>query len=123
MAKTHSPLWSLRAWGQVGESVVSQWCGSLGSGIFRRERDYTQLERYYEPFNRQTEAQQDNRSMFQSAVTAWQSLSASDWASWNFYQDVRRRRPVMSGYNLFISKYLLSAGNPVIPPSGRKGDR
>lgn len=122
MAKTLSPLWQMRAWGKVGESAVYQWCGSLGSGIFRREGSYTQLERYYEPFNRQTEAQQDNRSMFQSAVAAWQGLNASDWASWNYYQDERRRRPIMSGYNLFISKYLLSAGDPRIPPSGRRGD-
>jgi len=120
MAKTLSPLWQMRAWGQVGESAVYAWNTSLGSGIFRRERDYTQLERYYVPTNPQTSPQQDNRSMFQSAVVAWQGLGASDWASWNYYQDVRRRRPIMSGYNLFISKYLLSGGNPVIPPSGRK---
>ncbi len=59
MAKTHTPLWSLRAWGSVGESAVSAWCGSVGSGVFRRERDYTQLERYYVPFNPQTEEQQE----------------------------------------------------------------
>lgn len=122
MAKTHSPLWSLRAWGSVGESAVYFWNASLGSGIFRRERDYTQLERYYQPSNPQTEDQQDNRSMFQSAVGTWQGLNASDWASWNYYQDERRRRPIMSGYNLFISKYLLSGGNPVIPASGRRED-
>lgn len=122
MAKTNSPLWSLRAWGKVGESAVYAWNTSLGSGIFRREGSYTQLERYYQPSNPRTEAQQDNRSMFLDAVAAWQGLSASDWASWNHYQDVRRRRPIMSGYNLFISKYLLSGGNPTIPASGRRED-
>ena len=120
MAKTNSPLWSLRAWGQVGESAVSFWCGSAGSGIFRRERDYTQLERYYVPFEPSTASQVSNWDAFASAVAAWQGLGTSDHASWNYYQDVRRRRPIMSGYNLFISKYLLSGGNPVIPPSGRR---
>lgn len=122
MAKTHSPLWSLQAWQSVGESVVYAWCGSEGSGVFRREGDHTQLERYYEPFNPQTELQQEVRSEFASAVSFWQGLTDADRASWNYYQDVRRRRPVMSGYNLFISKYLLSGGNPIIPPSGRTGD-
>lgn len=105
------------------ELPVSFWCGSVGSGVFRRERDYTQLERYYVPFNPRTEFQQENRSMFQSAVSGWQGLSNEVKGSWNYYQDYRRRRPVMSGYNLFISKFLLSGGNPVIPPSGRKEDR
>ena len=118
MAKTHSPLWSLRAWQSVGESAVSFWCGSVGSGVFRRERDYTQLERYYEPFQPNTEAQVSTRVAFASAVASWQGLSSPERELWNYYQDYRRRRPVMSGYNLFISKYLLSGGNPEIPPGG-----
>ncbi len=122
MAKTNSPLWSLRAWKSCLERPVSFWCGSVGSGVFRRERDYTQLERYYVPFNPRTEEQQSNRSNFASAVDGWQSLTLGEKMSWNYYQDYRRRRPVMSGYNLFISKYLLSGGNPVIPPSGQRKD-
>jgi len=123
MAKTHSPLWSLRAWQSCGENAVSFWCGSVGSGVFRRERDSTQLERYYAPFNPRTEDQQNNRSVFASAVSVWQSLSPEEKAAWKYYQDVRRQRPVMDGYNLFISKYMLSGGSPVIPPSGRREDR
>lgn len=61
--------------------------------------------------------------MLADAVACWQTLPDESKQSWNYYQDVRRRRPVMSGYNLYISKFLLSAGNPVIPPSGRKEDR
>lgn len=116
MAKTHSPLWSLRAWKSCQELPVSFWCGSTGSGVFRRERDYTQLERYYRPTNPQTEFQQEGRSMFQYAVASWQALPDESKLAWNYYQDYRRRRPIMSGYNLFISKFLLSAGNPQIPP-------
>lgn len=121
MAITHSPLWSLKAWKSVGESVVYFWCGSRGSGVFRRERNYTQLERYYVPFNPQTEFQQEGRSMFKYAVASWRALPDVEKAEWKYYQDVRRRRPVMDGYNLYISKFLLSGGNPVIPPSGSRG--
>ena len=60
--------------------------------------------------------------MFQAAVASWQALSAESKAAWNYYQDVRRKRPVMSGYNLFISKFLLSGGDPKITPSGRRKD-
>ena len=60
--------------------------------------------------------------MFRYAVASWQALSDDEKASWNYYQDVVRRRPVMSGYDLFISKFLLSGGNPKIPPSGRRED-
>jgi len=105
------------------EPGVFFWCGSVGSGVFRRESSYTQLERYYVPTNPQTSFQQEGRSMFASAVSDWQSLPEEEKLSWNYYQDFRRQRPIMSGYNLFISRYLLSGGNPVIPPSGRKEDR
>lgn len=122
--KTNSPLWSLKAWQTVGPSPVSFWLHSewTGSGIFRRRDNYTILERYFIPFNPQTYLQQEGRSMFLNAVASWQALSDVSKQSWNYYQDYRRRRPVMSGYNLYISKFLLSAGNPVIPPSGRKGE-
>lgn len=119
MAKTYSPLGSPKAWQSVGESAVYAWCGSVDSGVFRREGNYTQLERYYVPSNPQTEFQQEGRSMLSSAVAGWQSLSDDSKLAWNYYQDYRRRRPIMSGYNLYISKFLLSAGNPVIPPGGR----
>jgi len=121
MAKTHSPLWSMKAWGSCGESAVSYWCGSVGSGVFRRERDYTQLERYYRPFEPSTPLQVSGWTSLASAVVAWQGLPLPEKEEWNYYQDYRRRRPVMSGYNLYISKYLLSAGNPVIPPEGGRG--
>lgn len=122
--KTNSPLWCLTAWQSVGSGPISFWLQSpwSGSGVFRRAKGFTILERYYKPFNPQTPEQQAGRSTFQYAVASWQSMGESDRASWNYYQDYRRQKPVMSGYNLFISKYLLSNGNPEIPPSGRRDD-
>lgn len=121
MAKTLSPLWSLRAWGSIGEAAGAFWSGSSVSRVFRRESSYTQLQRHFIPANPQTSLQQANRYDFSSAVSGWQGLSDEQKAAWGYYQDYCRRRPVMSGYNLYISKYLLSDGNPEIPPSGRKG--
>jgi hypothetical protein len=80
------------------------------------------LERYYQPFNPQTSFQQEGRSAFADAVSGWQALSEEEKEAWNYYQDYRRRRPAMSGYNLYISRYLLSGGNPEIPPDGRQGE-
>lgn len=116
MAKTYTPLWCLRAWKSCQELPVSFWCGSVGSGVFRRERDYTQLERYYYPIQPSTERQVSGWNKFSRAVSGWQALSSEDKAAWNFYQDYRRRKPVMSGYNLYISQFMLTNGNPVIPP-------
>lgn len=103
---------------------MSFWLGSpwKGSGVFRRIPGATVLERYYIPFQPRTPEQQAGRSMFKYAVASWQALSESSKQSWNYYQDYRRRRPVMTGYNLYISKFLLTNGQPEIPPSGRRED-
>lgn len=115
-------MWSLRAWQTCGESAVSFWLKAEGYRVFRRAKGYTHVERYYVPTNPRTELQQEGRSMFRAAVASWQALSDEQKAAWNYYQDHRRKRPVMSGYNLFISKFLLSAGDPKIPPSGLRKD-
>lgn len=131
--KVVAPLWSIKAWKKCSEPVVSfwyEWYRSFfgvdgereGDAVFRRERNYVQLEKYYVPSQPNTEKQVAVRGVFREAVVMWQSLSSEEKGAWNYYQDYRRQRPVMSGYNLFISKYILSGGNPVIPPSGRRKD-
>ena len=114
--KMTSPLFSFRAWGSIHPDAISKVYGLEGSGVFRRESSYTQLEKCYSPSNPQTSAQQANRALLGSATGAWQGLNAAEKASWNHYQDYRRRRPVMSGYNLYIKMFMLTGGNPKIPP-------
>jgi len=118
-----SPLYSLRAWRTMSSVATSQLYNVEGSCVFRRMGMRTILNRYYVPTNPRTELQQSWRGGFSSAVASWGALSADDKQSWNEYQDKRRRRPVMSGYNLYISKFLLSNGNPLIPPDGRASAR
>lgn len=114
--KVTSPLYSLRAWGTLGSEAASRVFGVEGSGTLRRQGKMTLLEKYYGPTNPQTEAQQSQRVMYGSAIGSWRGMSESEKESWRYYQKKRRSRPVMSGYNLFVKCFLLSGGNPQIPP-------
>ena len=111
-----SPLYSLKAWKGLSESAISTMYHVEGSGIFRRNRNRTILCAWYTPTNPQTSFQQAGRSAFKLAVESWQALTEGKKAQWRFYQDHQRRRPVMDGYNLYISKFLLTGGNPRLPP-------
>lgn len=107
-----SPLYSLRAWGGLASDACSKLYNVEGSGVFRRERSYTQLEKWYAPTNPRTSLQQAGRSLFRLAVEGWQGLPAESKAAWKRYQDYRKRRPVMDGYNLYISRFMLAGGDP-----------
>jgi hypothetical protein len=106
--KMLSPLYSLKAWQGLSASATSVLYHVEGSGVFRRESSYTQLCRWYVTGNPRTSFQQANRSM-------WGGFSEAQKFSWEYYQSHRRRRPVMSGYNLFISRFMLTGGNPGEP--------
>jgi len=114
--KLASPLYSLKAWRTIGSEACSRVYGVEGSGVFRREHNYTQLEKYYVPFNPQTASQQANRSMFAYAVSDWKALPQNSKLRWNHEQDYHRQRPIMSGYNLYISRYLNLEAPPADPP-------
>ena len=114
--KVTSALYSLKAWGKMASDAVSRLYGVEGSGIFRRQGNMVLLEKYYTPTNPQTEAQQSHRAEYGAAIGSWRGMSEGERESWRYYQKRRRSRPVMSGYNLFVKKFLLSGGNPRIPP-------
>ena len=113
-----SPLYSLKAWKSMSSDAVSKLYKVEGSCVFHRLHGKTRLMKYYTPSNPRTASQQAWRASFASAVNSWQELSEDEKASWKHYQINRRKRPVMDGYNLYISKWLLSGGNPVIPQQG-----
>ena len=113
-----SPVYSFKAWQQMGSEALYSMFGWQGSNIFQRRNGKTIIMRNYSPTNPNSQSQQKWRGSFGDAVSLWQAMSDSEKASWNDYQNNRRRRPVMSGYNLFISKYLLTNGNPKIPNQG-----
>jgi len=114
--KVTSAFYSLRAWGSIASETASRVFGVEGSGILRRQGKMTLLERYYTPTNPQTELQQSHRAMYGAAIGSWRGMSEEERESWRYYQKRRRSRPVMSGYNLFVKMFLLSGGNPKIPP-------
>ena len=111
-----SPLYSLQAWQSVMPELISKVYGLEGSGVFRRRGMKTILCKIYSPTNPQTSLQQANRSMHSYAIASWKLLTLEEKQSWNYYQDYRRRYPVMSGYNLYVKMFMLTKGNPQIPP-------
>ena len=114
--KMTSPLYSLRAWKSISSEACSKLYHVEGSGVFRREKNYTQLEKKYSPTNPRTSFQQCGRSMFRLAVAGWQGLPAESKAGWKHFQDYHQRKPIMDGYNLYISRFLLAGGDPGPPP-------
>lgn len=59
-------------------------------------------EKYYVPYNPQTEEQQMWRAIFAAAVAYWQSLSMEEQIVWN----KKKYPPHMTGYNRCISYFL-----------------
>lgn len=113
-----SGLYSLQTFGKINSVAVSKIYGVEGSSIFRRCGRRVFLLKDYVPTNPRTEFQQQGRSMFKYAVACWQALPDASKELWRVEQDERRRFPVMSGYNLYLSKFLLHGGPPPNPPGG-----
>ncbi len=78
------------------------------SGIYHtghwNGRTHTERLGFYWPHNTQSPAQQAHRAEYTAAYIAWRALTSEEKAVYN--QNAIGRH--MSGYNLFIKKYLLS---------------
>ncbi len=87
--------------------LINSISGRIGNVVFYTRRRaggaITQCVRLHViPRNPDTEAQREVRRSFGEAVRSWQSLSADEK-----HEYIRKARYLnMSGYNLFISKYL-----------------
>jgi len=108
----------MQTFGKISSVAVSKIYGVEGSTIFRRCGRRVFLLKDYRPSNPQTPFQQEGRSIFKLAVAEWQALPLASKERWRNEQENHRRHPVMSGYNLFLSKYLLHKGTPPDPPGG-----
>jgi len=86
----------------------ANWFPDLVDGIYQMPRySYGKVCRridFYEYVITHTEAQQTNREKFADAVVAWQSLTQEQKKQYN--QSTHGKH--MSGYNLFLGKYLKS---------------
>jgi len=69
-----------------------------------RKKRGTFISNYVPPSNPQTEAQQANRQEFASAVSSWQGLTSGRQKYFN--ELAVKRHLAMSGFNLYVSKYL-----------------
>ena len=77
-------------------------------GIYQLRRDKGKQivvqQRFYIPTNPQTESQQENRQKFAVGVLSWQELTDDQK---DVYNERAKYKPY-SGYNLFLTEYLLS---------------
>jgi len=78
------------------------------SGIYKKQRLTNGMKDYRIDYsiskNPRSEAQQANRQKYASAVSAWQVLTNIQKSVYN----ERAKGKRFSGYNLFLSEYLLS---------------
>lgn len=83
-------------------SFLQSVSGRLGKVVFynRYGREYARV--YVKPSNQDTESQRFIRKTFGCAVKAWQELPLPEKEQYNR----KAKRLAMSGYNLFISKYM-----------------
>lgn len=79
---------------------------------------------YFRPTNPNTAAQQTQRTLMATAVAAWQALTAvtpdSGAGNDEIYQDkwneaARDVYPPISGFNYYVSQYIIQDGAPTIP--------
>ena len=89
--------------GRMGNIVYYQWRG----------RDCARC--FVMPRNPDTAAQRVVRGSFRDAVHAWQAMSPMEREEWNR----QARHKPLSGYNLFLSRYMHQAC--AASPSGSSG--
>jgi len=76
--------------------------GAIGGIVLYNRYDRQCARRHVRPANPDTEAQRAVRRTFGDAVRSWQGLSGGEKDLW-----IRRSRKLsMSGYNLFISRFM-----------------
>ena len=79
--------------------------GRIGRLVLYNRRGSQCIRTYVIPQNPDSPAQRCVRSSFRDAVHAWQALPGCDKSAWNR----RACRMSMSGYNLFISRFIKSS--------------
>ncbi len=76
--------------------------GAIGGIVLYNRYDRQCARRHVRPANPDTEAQRAVRRTFGDAVRSWQGLPAGEKDIW-----IRRARKLsMSGYNLYISRFM-----------------
>ena len=76
--------------------------GKMGRLVYYNRRGTECIRRHVVPRNPDTNAQRTIRTSFSDAVHAWQALPLSEKAQWNH----KARYKPMTGYNMFVSRYM-----------------
>ena len=105
--------WGQYGLGRYGTEPVKMTIGDESdvelSGIYQRrcglDWKTTTRENFYIPKNPRSDEQNVQRQKMTDGVAAWQALTAEQKEAYN--KSAMRKR--MSGYNLFLKEYLLSA--------------
>ncbi len=85
--------------------LIKSISGRIGNVVFYKRRGTQCVRTYVIPRNPDTQAQRAVRRAFSDAVRSWQSMSPD-----KKYAYTRKARCLnMSGYNLYISRYLKRA--------------
>jgi hypothetical protein len=89
------------------DPMIKSLSGRVGSLVFYMNRGQAYARSYVIPRNPDTPAQRKRRALFADAVRAWQTIPEIQKDLWN----LKARRLVMSGYNLFISIFCRADGS------------
>lgn len=106
--KIRKKLTASSAYGVRGYGAFHYGAGANFHGIYRVRHRWGKIIQeklpFYFPTNPQTEAQQTNRQKMNNAVVAWQALTDEQK---EVYNEIAKGKD-LSGYNVFLSEYLLS---------------
>ena len=99
MVKVTAPLLSEKASGSVGVFLT-----------FSERKSGSQVRFQKKQKDRQSEAQQDQRSWYLEAVAGWNELDGVGKANYN----ARAKTLIMTGFNLYIKEFVSSSGTTSI---------
>lgn len=99
MAKIKSPLMSQSASGTIAGNITFSVRTSGQQVRFQKKQK-----------DKITSLRSDHRTIFSSAITAWNLLTSTQKRSWN----IQAKGQNLTGYNLFISIYI---GEPLVADS------
>lgn len=106
--QTRGKIGAPSAYGSAGYGIFEYGAGADKFGIYQVRTKYGKQvvvkQKYYNPTNPQTVAQQAWRQIYADSIVAWQALTPAEKDVYN----KRVKYKNLSGYNLFQKEYLLS---------------
>lgn len=102
MSKVRGPLYSISAHGTIGKSMIHQSLKGIPT-----------VKKYRKPTQPNSAAQLTKRNIMKDAVSRWQNFTASMKGFWVTVLALTGKK--MSGYNFFLSQYLIDVAAGLWP--------